>query len=72
MKWLPSFVRLFMLLVLGLLLTFLGAMGSINHIGEGSGTLYSFARILGLVLSVVAPLLILLKLFSRLDRKNAQ
>ena len=71
MKWLASYVRLFMLFFLGLLLTVLGSMGSINHSGAVSGDLYAFSRIFGLVLSVLAPLLILLKFFARLDRKSA-
>ncbi|SET02258.1 hypothetical protein [Hymenobacter actinosclerus] len=70
MKWLPSFVRLFMLFVLGLLLTFFGTMGFMNNLGGESSTLYSFARIFGLVLVVVSPILIGLKFFSRLDQKS--
>ncbi|NVO86468.1 hypothetical protein [Hymenobacter terrestris] len=72
MKWLPSFVRLFMLFILGLLLTFLGTMGFMNNLDGDSGIMYGFARIFGLVLLALAPLLILLKLFARMDRKSEQ
>ena len=70
MKWLPSFTALFLLFVVGFVMSIVGSVGFVN---AGNYTLRSvlhLASLAGMVLMVVAPLLILLKFFVRLDRKD--
>ena len=72
MKWLPSFTTLFLLAVAGFIFYAGSTVWSFEHMGHQSPFMYRLAsavRIIGLVLTVLAPLLILLKFFMRLDRK---
>ncbi|MGI4822210.1 MAG: hypothetical protein ACRYFV_13450 [Janthinobacterium lividum] len=70
MTWLPSFVKLFLIFVAGVVLT----VGSIiievtlDHSYTGS-TIAVTLRLLGLALMLVSPMLIALKFFAQLDRK---
>jgi hypothetical protein len=71
MNWLPSFVKLFLLFVAGLVLSIGGTIVEMEF--PGSYTLRSvFAtlRLLGLLLMVVSPLLLALKFFAQLDKKG--
>lgn len=72
MKWLPSFTMLFLLAVAGLILYMGSTIWSFEHMGQQSPFMYQLIGALaisGLVLTVLAPLLILLKFFMRLDSK---
>ncbi|WBO85163.1 hypothetical protein [Hymenobacter yonginensis] len=70
MKWLPTFTKLFLLFVLGLILSVVGAIGFNMTLGNyTASSIFDLAKILGFVLTVLAPLLILLKFFMRLDSK---
>ncbi|GGG36310.1 hypothetical protein [Hymenobacter glacieicola] len=71
MKWLPSFVKLFSLFILGFVLQIAGSIGMIRGEVMSSDTgVFASVRLLGLLLMVVALLLIGLKFFSRLDQKS--
>ena len=69
MTWLPSFVKLFLLLVLGFVLQLGGSMAAIGSIGNYAlSSLFAYASLLGLFLIVVSLLLMGLKFFAQLDR----
>lgn len=71
MKWLPSFVTLFLVFVLGVFMLIGGSIGWISSLGNyTAASLFEVVRILGLLLLVVSPLLMGLKFFSRLDKKS--
>ncbi|UOQ76358.1 hypothetical protein MUN84_17570 [Hymenobacter sp. 5516J-16] len=67
MKWLPSFVKLFLLFILGFALQIVSTFGMMQ--GPSGSSSYDILRLLGLLLMVVAFVLIGLKFFSRLDQK---
>jgi hypothetical protein len=72
MKWLPSFVTLFLVFVAGLVLQVIGIGGlaSVGPLPNSTGSeVFTYVRLLGLLLMFVSPLLIALKFFSRLDKK---
>jgi hypothetical protein len=71
MNWLPSFVKLFLLFVVGLVLSIGGTIVEMEF--PGSYTLrnvFATLRLLGLLLMVVSPLLLALKFFAQLDKKG--
>ncbi|SNC67062.1 hypothetical protein SAMN06265337_1822 [Hymenobacter gelipurpurascens] len=71
MKWLPSFVTLFLVFVAGLVLQVGSIFLSVNSFPTSPSFAWSmYLRLLGLLLMVVSPLLIMLKFFSRLDNKS--
>ena len=71
MKWLPSFVRLFLLFVAGLVLSIGGAVVEFSTFGNYTlSSIFGTLRLLGLLLMVASPLLIALKFFAQLDQKN--
>jgi hypothetical protein len=70
MKWLPSFVKLFLLFILGNVLTMGSAMAEMQFLGNYTiSSVFAILRLVGLVLAVGSPLLIALKFFAQLDRK---
>ncbi len=71
MKRLPSFTALFLLFVIGFVMWLLGSFGFISAIGNYTlASVFHLASMAGMLLMVVAPLLILLKFFVRLDRED--
>ncbi|GAB3878924.1 hypothetical protein GCM10028824_41480 [Hymenobacter segetis] len=70
MPWLPSFVKLFLLFVTGLVLLLVGSIGELQLVDNGMlRNLFGALYLVGLLLMVGSPLLIGLKFFDRLDRK---
>lgn len=70
MQWLPSFVRLFLVFVTGLVLSIGGGIAQTAHMGNYTmGSIFGTLSLLGLLLMVTSPLLIALKFFGQLDRK---
>ena len=70
MTWLPSFVRLCLVFVAGVVLN----VGSIStevffEDSYTAGTIAITLRLLGLALLLVSPMRIALKFFAQLDRK---
>lgn len=71
MTWLPSFVKLFLLFVAGTVLMFVSGMLSMEYLGNYTiSSVFSVLQLVGLVIALVAPLLIALKFFAQLDRKQ--
>jgi hypothetical protein len=71
MNWLPSFVKLFLLFVAGLVLSVGGAIVGMEFFGNYTlSSIFVILRLVGLVLMVVSPLLIALKFFAQLDKKS--
>ncbi len=71
MKWLPSFTKLFLLFVLGLVMSVGGQIGFIQSLGNYTvASLFQLVYLLGFLLVILAPVLILLKFFMRLDQKT--
>ncbi len=71
MKRLPSFTALFLVFVAGLMLQFIGGVGSTIAFGSYTwSSVLQLVMLIGLALMVIAPLLILLKFFMRLDHKD--
>jgi cytochrome c biogenesis protein CcdA len=71
MKWLPSFVKLFLFFVAGVVLMFVSSVISIESYGNYTvSSIFSILRLVGLVVVLVMPILIALKFFAQLDRKN--
>ena len=71
MNWLPSFVKLFLLFIAGLMLSVGGALVGMQFFGNYTvSSIFAILRLVGLVLMVVSPLLITLKFFAQLDRKS--
>ena len=72
MTWLPSFVKLFLLFVFGTVLLFVSNIISMEYFNNYTlSSIFTVLRLVGLVIMLVAPLLIALKFFAQLDRKNA-
>ncbi|MGI4761075.1 MAG: hypothetical protein ACRYF0_10235 [Janthinobacterium lividum] len=70
MKWLPSFVKLFLLFVAGVVLLFVGAIVSMEHPGNSTlSSAFDILRLVGLAMMLISPILIALKFFAQLDRK---
>jgi len=70
MQWLPSFVRLFLVFVTGLVLSIGGGIAQTAYMGNYTmGSVFGTLSLLGLLLMVTSPLLIALKFFGQLDRK---
>ncbi|WP_426060006.1 hypothetical protein [Hymenobacter sp. B1770] len=70
MTWLPSFVKLFLLFVAGLVLSLGGGIAQLQFMGNYTmGTLLMTLSLMGWVIVVVSPLLMALKFFAQLDRK---
>ena len=71
MAWLPSFVKLFLLFVFGTVLMFVSTIISMEYLNNYTlSSIFAILRLVGLVIMLVAPLLIALKFFAQLDRKN--
>ncbi|MBJ6142746.1 hypothetical protein [Hymenobacter sp. BT559] len=71
MNWLPSFVKLFLIFVAGLVLSVGGIIAEMESIGSYAFSSIGMAlRLLGLLLMVVSPLLIALKFFAQMDKKD--
>ena len=69
MQWLPSFVRLFLVFVTGLVLSIGGGIAEMEYIDYTMSSIFGTLRLIGLLLMVASPLLIALKFFAQLDRK---
>jgi len=70
MTWLPSFVKLFLIFVAGVILLFVGNVISLG--GSDSYTvrnIFGIVRLVGLAMMLLSPVLIALKFFAQLDRK---
>lgn len=73
MKWLPSFVKLFLVFVMGLALVLGGGIAeAFTAYSYTSSSIFIMLRLLGLLLMLVSPLLIGLKYFAQLDQKSKQ
>ncbi|WP_135318586.1 hypothetical protein [Hymenobacter sp. UV11] len=71
MKWLPSFVKLFLTFVAGAVLQLGAAMGEMENLGRPTlVNIFSLLRLLGLLMLVVSPVLMGVKFFARLDGKS--
>jgi len=72
MNWLPSFIKLFLLFVAGLVFTIGGIIGEMQTFGTNYtlSSIFMTLRLLGLLLMVMSPLLIALKFFAQLDKKS--
>jgi hypothetical protein len=70
MTWLPSFVKLFLIFVAGIVLLFVGNIASMENIGNYTlSSVFSFVALTGMALMLISPVLMGLKFFARLDRK---
>jgi hypothetical protein len=70
MNWLPSFVKLFLLFIIGCVLTVGGAIAEMESFGNYTlASIFAALRLLGLLLLVGSPLLIGLKFFAQLDQR---
>ncbi len=71
MKWLPSFVKLFLTFVAGFVLQLGASIAEMESLGNPTRMgIFGGLRLLGLLLLVVSPVLIGLKFFARLDSKS--
>lgn len=71
MKWLPSFVKLFLIFVAGVVLMFVGNVVSMESFGNYTlSSIFSIVALLGLAMALVSPVLIGLKFFAQLDQKS--
>ena len=71
MRWLPSYVKLFLLFVVGLVLSTGGGIGQMENLGDYTvSSIFGTLGLIGLLLMVVGPLLMALKFFAQLDRKS--
>jgi cytochrome c biogenesis protein CcdA len=71
MTWLPSFVKLFLIFVAGFMLMFGSTVMSMEYLGNYTvPSIFSILRLIGLAIVLVSPVLIALKFFAQLDRKN--
>ncbi|MGI4733816.1 MAG: hypothetical protein ACRYG7_01410 [Janthinobacterium lividum] len=71
MNWLPSFVKLFLLFVLGLVLSIGGTIAEMQFFGNYTvSSIFMILRLIGMLLMVVSPLLLALKFFAQLDQKS--
>ncbi len=70
MTWLPSFVKLFLIFVAGVVLLFVGNILSMENIGNPTlSSIFGIARLVGLAMMLISPILIALKFFAQLDRR---
>ena len=70
MQWLPSFVKLFLLFVTGLVLSIGGGIAQVEYMGDYTrSSIFGTLHLIGLLAMVASPLLIALKFFGQLDRK---
>ncbi|AWM33101.1 hypothetical protein DDQ68_10130 [Hymenobacter nivis] len=70
MQWIPSFVKLFLFFVTGLVLSTGGGIAEMESLGNYTmSSIFGALRLVGLLLMVVSPLLMALKFFAQLDRK---
>ena len=70
MTWLPSFVKLFLIFIAGVILLFVGNVISLG--GSGSYTvrsIFGIVRLVGLAMMLLSPIFIALKFFTQLDRR---
>jgi uncharacterized membrane protein len=73
MKWLPSFVKLFLLFIAGLALLMGSVIGeSFTAYSYTTSSIFAMLRLFGMLLMLVSPLLIALKYFAQLDQKSKQ
>ncbi len=71
MKWLPSFVKLFLTFVAGFVLQLGASIAEMESLGNPTRmSIFGGLRLLGLLLLVVSPVLMGLKFFARLDSKS--
>ena len=71
MTWLPSFVKLFLIFVAGVVLLFVGNIISMENLDNYTiSSIFGILRLLGLALMLISPVLIALKFFAQLDRKS--
>lgn len=71
MRWLPSFVKPFLIFVIGFALLAGGTLAEISMAGTyTTRSIFMTLRLLGLLLMIVSPMLIGLKFFARLDSKS--
>lgn len=71
MTWLPSYVKLFLTFVVGFVLQLGAAIATIESLGSPMRVnIFTALRLLGLLMIVVSPVLMGLKFFAQLDRKN--
>ena len=71
MRWLPSYVKLFLLFVAGLVLSTGGGIGQMENLGDYTvSSIFGTLGLIGLLLMVVGPLLMALKFFAQLDRNS--
>jgi hypothetical protein len=71
MTWLPSFVKLFLIFLGGFVLMFASTVMSMEYLGNYTvSSIFSILRLVGLAIVLVSPVLIALKFFAQLDRKN--
>ena len=71
MQWLPSFVKLFLFFVVGMVLFVGGSIGYMQFMVLGKYSvsgLFQLLQLVGLFFMVGSPLLMALKFFARLDR----
>ncbi len=70
MKWLPSFVKLFLIFVAGFALLLGAGVVEMSYLGNYQlSSIFGWLRLVGLLLIVVSPILMGLKFFARLDSK---
>jgi len=71
MTWLPSYVKLFLLLIGGFVLQLGAGIAEMESMDRPILlNVFGYLRLFGLVLLVVSPLLIILKFFAQLDRRT--
>lgn len=71
MTWLPSYVKLFLVFVAGFVLMFVGAVSSVESFGNYTlSSIFMTLQFVGLAMILVSPVLMGLKFFAQLDRKN--
>ena len=71
MQWLPSFVKLFLFFVVGMMLFVVGSIGHMQFMVLGKYSvsgLFQLLQLVGWLFMVGSPLLMALKFFARLDR----
>lgn len=70
MTWLPSFVKLFLIFVAGVILMFVGNIISLESFGNYTvRTIFGTLALVGLAMMLISPVFIGLKFFAQLDRK---
>jgi hypothetical protein len=70
MTWLPSFVKLFLIFVAGVVLSFVSAIISVEYLDSyAMRSVFGYLRLIGLAMMLISPVLIALKFFAQLDRK---